>query len=105
MNDILKRLDKVIKARKSVDSDRSYVSSLYKAGTDKILKKLGEEAIEAIIAGKVGDRDKIIYEMADLWFHSLILLAHNGIDSEAVLGELNRRFGISGIKEKSIRNK
>ena len=105
MNDILNKLDKVIKASKNANSEQSYVASLYKSGTDTILKKLGEEAIETVIAGKAGNRDEIIYEMADLWFHSLVLLAHNDIDLQDVLGELNRRLGMSGIEEKSRRNR
>ena len=104
MNDILNKLNKVIQACKNDDSEQSYVASLYRSGTDTILKKLGEEAIETVIAGKAGNRDEIIYEMADLWFHSLVLLAHNNIDLQAVLGELNRRWGVSGIEEKSRRS-
>jgi len=105
MSDILKKLAEVLEARKTADPDNSYVASLYKAGTDKILKKLGEEATETIIAGKGGNRDEIIYETADLWFHSLVLLAHNDIALKDVLEELDRRFGLSGIEEKSNRNK
>ncbi|HDY84655.1 MAG TPA: phosphoribosyl-ATP diphosphatase [Methylophaga aminisulfidivorans] len=103
MNDIIKQLSEVIIERKNADPASSYVASLYDAGTDKILKKLGEEAVETVIAGKGGDKDEIIYETADLWFHSLVLLAHNDIDAQSVLDELARRFGLSGIEEKASR--
>lgn len=104
MSDILRQLEQVLKARKQADADSSYVASLYQAGTDKILKKLGEEATETVIAGKSGDRSQIIYETADLWFHSLVLLAHNDIELQAVLDELDRRFGLSGLEEKARRS-
>lgn len=105
MSDIIDKLNQVLIQRKQADADSSYVASLYAAGTDKILKKLGEEAVETVIAGKAGDRDEIIYETADLWFHSLVLLAHNDIDPQQVLDELDRRFGLSGIDEKASRSK
>jgi phosphoribosyl-ATP pyrophosphohydrolase len=105
MSDTLNKLAEVLEKRKHADPDSSYVASLYKAGTDKILKKLGEEATETVIAGKGGDRDEIIYETADLWFHSLVLLSHNNIKPQAVLDELDRRFGLSGIEEKASRSK
>lgn len=104
MSDILRQLEQVLKARKQADANSSYVASLYQAGTDKILKKLGEEATETVIAGKSGDRSQIIYETADLWFHSLVLLAHNDIELQAVLDELDRRFGLSGLEEKARRS-
>ena len=97
MSDTLKKLMSVLSDRKKADADSSYVASLYAAGTDKILKKLGEEATETVIAGKAGDKD--------LWFHSMVLLAHNDIDVEAVLHELDRRFGLSGLEEKASRSK
>ena len=103
MSDILNKLAAVLEARKKADPDSSYVASLYYDGTDKILKKLGEEATETIIAGKGGNHDEIIYETADLWFHSMILLAHNNIDPQEILNELDRRFGLSGIEEKANR--
>lgn len=103
MNDILNQLYQVLQQRKQADAESSYVASLYEAGTDKILKKLGEEATETVIAGKSGDRQQIIYETADLWFHSMVLLAHNDIELQAVLDELARRFGLSGHKEKARR--
>lgn len=104
MSDTLKKLAEVLEARKTAAPDSSYVASLYHAGTDKILKKLGEEATETVIAGKGGNRQEIIYETADLWFHSLVLLAHNNIDYQDVLNELDRRFGLSGIAEKASRD-
>ncbi|MDT8311755.1 MAG: phosphoribosyl-ATP diphosphatase, partial [Methylophaga sp.] len=103
MSDILNHLYQVLQQRKQADADRSYVASLYQAGTDKILKKIGEEATETVIAGKNGDRQQIIYETADLWFHSMVLLAHNDIELQAVLDELDRRFGLSGLEEKARR--
>ena len=104
-DEILKKLGEVLEQRKQSDADDSYVASLYKAGTDKILKKLGEEATETVIAGKGGNRDEIIYETADLWFHSMVLLAHNDIAPQVVLDELARRFGLSGLEEKANRTK
>ncbi len=104
MSDILKKLAEVLESRKDAAPDSSYVASLYHAGTDKILKKLGEEATETVIAGKGGNREEIIYETADLWFHSLVLLAHNNINHQEVLDELDRRFGLSGIAEKASRD-
>jgi len=104
MSDILNQLFQVLQQRKHADADSSYVASLYQAGTDKILKKLGEEATETVIAGKGGDRQQIIYETADLWFHSMVLLAHNDIELQAVLDELDRRFGLSGHEEKARRS-
>jgi len=103
MSDIIDKLNQVLQQRKNADADSSYVASLYAAGTDKILKKLGEEAVETVIAGKGGKRDEIIYETADLWFHSLVLLAHNDIDPQLILDELDRRFGLSGLEEKASR--
>jgi len=105
MSDTLIKLAEVLEARKNSDPDSSYVASLYHAGTDKILKKLGEEATETVIAGKGGNREEIIYETADLWFHSLVLLSHNDISPQEILTELDRRFGLSGIEEKASRSK
>jgi len=105
MSDIITKLNLVLNERKHADADSSYVASLYAAGIDKILKKLGEEAVETVIAGKGGVRDEIIYETADLWFHSLVLLAHNDIDPQLILDELDRRFGLSGLDEKASRSK
>lgn len=104
-DDVFNRLAEILEERKQADPDNSYVASLYHGGTDKILKKLGEEATETIIAGKGGKRDEIIYETADLWFHSLVLLAHNDISPQIILDELDRRFGLSGLEEKASRRK
>jgi phosphoribosyl-ATP pyrophosphohydrolase len=102
--DILNKLYKVVLDRKSNPSEKSYTSSLFEKGIDKILKKVGEEATELIIAGKGGDRGEIIYETADLFFHTLILLGYHGIDPGDVFEELGRRFGVSGLEEKSSRS-
>ena len=104
-DDILRRLAEVLEQRKGADPDSSYVARLYAKGLDSILKKIGEEATETVIAAKGGDSDQLVYETADLWFHSLVLLAHQGISPEQVLGELERRFGLSGLEEKAARNK
>jgi len=103
MNDILTQLHRVLEERKAADPDSSYVAGLYHKGLDKILKKIGEEAAETIIAAKDGDKAQIIYETADLWFHTLVLLSHQGLGPEDVLKELQRRFGISGVEEKAAR--
>jgi phosphoribosyl-ATP pyrophosphohydrolase len=102
-NDTLFRLAQVLEARKQADPDKSYVAQLHRKGLDHILKKLGEEAIETVIAGKAGEIDPLIYETADLWFHSLVLLSHYNISPEAILTELDRRFGLSGLDEKAQR--
>lgn len=100
---ILDKVHGVILERKSNPGERSYVSSLFTKGADTILKKIGEEAAELLISGKGGNRDEVIHEMADLWFHTLVLLGHLDISPEQVYGELKRRFGISGIEEKERR--
>lgn len=100
---ILQRLSQTIETRRHADPGSSYVAKLLASGQDKILKKIAEEAAETIMASKDGDPDQIIYETADLWFHCLVLLAHHGISSDAVLQELARREGISGIDEKASR--
>lgn len=102
--DILRRIDEVLQARKQSEAGSSYVASLYAKGQDAILKKIGEEATETVMAAKDGQADKIVYEVADLWFHCLVLLAHEGIDPQQVLNELDRRFGTSGLVEKASRN-
>jgi len=94
----------VLEARKQADVDSSYVASLYHKGLDTILKKIGEEAAETIIAAKGSDDEQVIYEMADLWFHSLVLLAQKGLSADQVLQELDRRFGLSGLEEKAARS-
>ena len=100
---ILQQLTTVLEARKEESPDSSYVASLY-AKPDKMLEKSGEEAVETIIAAKTGERQPIIYETADLWFHSLVMLAHHGLTADDVLQELARRFGLSGHDEKRARN-
>lgn len=102
-DDILDRLADTLEARKQADPQTSYVAKLYHKGLDAILKKVAEEAAETIMAAKDGERDKIIYETADLWFHCLVLLAQQGIRPEAVLNELARREGLSGLAEKANR--
>src|SRR3990167_5569286 len=103
MSDILDRLADVLESRKGGDPEDSYVSRLFSRGEDAILKKIGEEATEAVMAAKDGDRLRIVGETADLWFHCLIMLAHYGLRPSDVLMELRRREGISGIDEKSSR--
>ncbi len=103
MSNVLQQLAQVLEQRKLEAPDKSYVASLYAKGLDTILKKIGEEATETVIAGKSGDNQKIIYETADLWFHSMILLAHQGLGPDDILQELQRRFGLSGLDEKSQR--
>ncbi len=103
MSDILRQLAEVLEQRKLESTDKSYVASLYAKGLDTILKKIGEEAAETIIAGKGGDKQQIIYETADLWFHCMVLLASQGLGPDDVLSELQRRFGLSGLDEKSQR--
>ena len=105
MSEVLQKLAEVLEARKQAAPDSSYVASLYSKGLDSILKKLGEEATETVIAAKGGEREQIIHEMADLWFHSLVLLAQQGLHPDDVLAELERRFGLSGLEEKAARNK
>jgi len=105
VSDSLERLAEVLEARKNADPDSSYVAKLYSKGLDAILKKIGEEATETVMAAKDGDREKIIYETADLWFHSMVLLAHQGLKPKDVLDELDRRFGLSGLEEKARRGK
>lgn len=102
-NDTLAKVFAVLQDRLNASADDSYVASLYAKGIDSILKKIGEEATETVIAGKTGESKDIIYETADLWFHSMILLAHQGLSHEDVLNELERRFGTSGHEEKASR--
>lgn len=100
---ILSRVADVLESRKESSSDSSYVASLYNKGEDAILKKIGEEATETVMAAKDGVNEKIVYEVADLWFHTLILLASRNLHPDAILDELARRFGTSGIEEKASR--
>lgn len=99
----LKRLADMIESRKAADPDKSYVARLLSRGEDTILKKIGEEATETVMAAKDGHPDRIVAETADLWFHSLIMLAHYGLRPEAVIAELERREGLSGLDEKALR--
>ncbi|MGH8501702.1 MAG: phosphoribosyl-ATP diphosphatase [Gammaproteobacteria bacterium] len=101
--DVLARLSTALEDRKHADPKHSYVASLYAQGLDAILRKLGEEATETVLAAKNGARQDIIHETADLWFHCLVMLAYSGISTRAVLAELDRRFGLSGLEEKSRR--
>ncbi|MRR35203.1 phosphoribosyl-ATP diphosphatase [bacterium] len=102
-DDILQAVYQVIQERKNASADSSYTASLLQKGIDKILKKLGEEATEVVIAGKGGKREEIVYETADLFFHALVLLGYYDIDPEEIYAELRRRFGTSGITEKASR--
>lgn len=103
MSDILLQLARVLEDRKNADPASSYVASLYSKGPGAILKKIGEEATEVVMAGKSGDKKDIVHETADLWFHTLVLLTYHGIDAAAVLDELQNRFGRSGLDEKASR--
>jgi phosphoribosyl-ATP pyrophosphohydrolase len=110
MSDILQRLAQIIETRKPAaggDPEKSYIARLFSKGDDAILKKVGEEATETVMAAKDvrhgADANKLVYECADLWFHSLIMLAHYGLTPQQVLDELARREGLSGIEEKANR--
>ena len=103
MSDTLEKLAEVIEARKAAAADTSYVASLLDKGMNTILKKIGEEATEMIIAAKEDDDAQLVYEAADLWFHTLVMLAERGLGPEHVLCELRRRFGQSGHEEKASR--
>ena len=102
---VLSQVATVLELRKTAEANSSYVAGLYDKGLDAILKKIGEEATETVMAAKDGDKAHIVYEVADLWFHSMILLAQQGLHPDDVLNELERRFGASGIVEKANRNK
>ncbi len=106
-DDILRRVAQVIDSRKNAEPDTSYVASLHHKGLNKILEKVGEEAVETILAAKdaanSGDASDVIYETADLWFHSLVMLSALNLEPQAVLDELERRFGLSGHAEKAAR--
>ena len=105
MNDVLNKLAEILEARKTADPAGSYVAGLYGKGMDAILKKVGEEATETIIAAKGDADDQLVYETADLWFHTLVMLAARGLGPQQVLDELDRRFGLSGLEEKAARGK
>jgi phosphoribosyl-ATP pyrophosphohydrolase len=106
-NEILAQLSEILEQRKGAEPGSSYVASLYNKGLDAILKKVGEEATETVMAAKDvahgGDIDKLVYEVADLWFHTMILLADQNLSANDVLAELARRFGVSGHDEKAAR--
>ena len=101
---ILNQLASVLAARREASPDTSYVAKLYHKGLDAILKKIGEEATETVMAAKDGDKAKIVYEVADLWFHTLVLLAQQDLHPDDVLAELARRFGLSDLTEKANRS-
>lgn len=103
MSDILSELYDTLRERKRADARDSYVASLYRDGLDKILKKVGEEATETVIAAKSGDRAALVHELADLWFHSLVLMAHEDVPLADLTAELARRRGTSGHEEKASR--
>lgn len=107
MSELLTRLSAVLEARKTASPDNSYVASLHHKGLNKILEKVGEESVETIIAAKDCDRsgntDAVVYETADLWFHTLVMLSHLNLSAEDVLHELDRRFDLSGLVEKANR--
>ncbi len=101
----LQKLAEILQQRKMAEADESYVASLYHSGLDKILEKVSEEANETVEAAKEDDAEHLIYEVADLWFHCMVLLAHKDLSHEDVLKELDRSFGVSGLEEKAQRNK
>ena len=114
MSEVLQQLDDILSRRRSADAAKSYVASLHRAGLNRILEKVGEEATEFILAAKDAgapqdaagapkDNATVIAETADLWFHSMVALSHLGLDSAQVLAELERRFGCSGLEEKASR--
>ena len=104
---ILKQLADVLEQRKQSSADEAYVASLHQKGLNKILEKVGEESVETILAARdaeqSGDNSKVVYETADLWFHSLVMLSHLDIEVDDILNELERRFGLSGLEEKAQR--
>lgn len=102
-DEILKQLADVIDSRRGADAETSYVARLFARGDDAILKKVGEEATETVMAAKDGVKERIVGETADLWFHCMVLLSHHGLRPEDVLAELQRRAGTSGIEEKALR--
>lgn len=107
MSDVLEQLAQVLEARKAADPDSSYVASLHARGLNKILEKVGEECTETLIAAKDADHsgktDDLVYETADLWFHTLVMLSRFGLGPDDILDELRRRFDLSGLEEKASR--
>jgi phosphoribosyl-ATP pyrophosphohydrolase len=102
---VLDRLAETLAARKTADPETSYVARLYREGLDTILKKVGEEAAETLLAAKDGERGALVHEVADLWFHTLVLLTYQGLSPRDVTAELDRRFGVSGLVEKATRDR
>ncbi len=105
MSEVLRRLGEVLEQRKGADPQTSYVAQLYSRGRTAILQKIGEEATETILAATGDDDRAVVNETADLWFHSLVMLAERGLTADDVLGELERRFGLSGVQEKAARTR
>lgn len=109
MSDLLDRLAQVLEERKQADPESSYVASLHAKGLNKILEKMGEECTETLLAAKdaeqSGDTAHLVYETADLWFHSMVMLSRMGLGPNDILDELSRRFDLSGLEEKASRNK
>ncbi len=109
MSSILKELTEVLDQRKKAEPDSSYVASLHHKGLNKILEKLGEECTETILAAKdakdEATKKDLVYETADLWFHSLVMLSHLDLNADDILNELKRRFNLSGLEEKASRSK
>lgn len=103
-SDVLLALEEVLEQRKGADADTSYVASLYAKGLNKILEKVGEEATELVLAAKDGNKEEIVGEAADLWFHTMVMLADQGLSVTDIIDELARRFGLSGLDEKASRN-
>ena len=101
--DVLSRLAATIEARRSADPATSYVATLFAKGDEAMIKKIGEEATEAVMAAKEGDKLRLTAEIADLWFHCLVVLVRNGLRPEDVFAELERREGVSGLQEKEAR--
>jgi phosphoribosyl-ATP pyrophosphohydrolase len=104
-DDVLHRLAETLEQRKQADPEKSYTASLYAGGVNATLKKIGEETMEVIIAANSGEKAAIIHETADLWFHTLVMLAQLGLGPDDILTELERRFGVSGHEEKAGRSK
>lgn len=96
-------MQQVLEQRKSADASSSYVASLYSEGLNKILEKVGEEATETILAAKDGEKQALVRETADLWFHTMVMLADQGLSVTDIIEELARRFGLSGLDEKASR--
>ncbi len=105
IQDILNSLSQILEQRKQASPDESYTAKLFSEGVDSILKKVGEEATETVIASKSGNKAAIIHEVADLWFHTMVLLKHHDLDYDDILNELESRFGLSGLEEKANRDK